>query len=173
MPAQKLAKYFAGIKPKAGAEALLRWEDGRMHPLPQDFADMLGWSELGNIVVKACDTIADKSRIMIYCENYGQAGAVDQCGRCHNLPEVVSFSDSYLLWAPDSIPASINRFIYVNEELGGDVDSLFSRIDSLGSITNPYARELGTTVYLCRSPRADFSSFWKSRVKEVKQLNLW
>jgi 4-amino-4-deoxy-L-arabinose transferase-like glycosyltransferase len=25
---------------------LLRWEDGKDHPLPQDFADMLGWREL-------------------------------------------------------------------------------------------------------------------------------
>ncbi len=168
MPADRLAAFYAKIPPKMGSEALLRWEDGRMHALPQDFADMLGWDELGSIVVKACDTIHDKSRIMIYAENYGQAGAIDLCGRCHNLPEPVSFSDSYLLWTPDTIPAGIDMFFYVNGELGGDIDSLFARIDSLGSITNPYARERGTSVYLCRSPRSDFRQFWSDRVKEVK-----
>jgi 4-amino-4-deoxy-L-arabinose transferase-like glycosyltransferase len=168
MPASKLAAFYAKMPPKMGVEALLRWEDGRMHPLPQDFADMLGWDELGTIVIKACDSIQDKNRIMIYAENYGQAGAIDHCTRCHGLPEAVSFSDSYLLWVPDTIQKSKNIFVYVNNELGGDVDSLFSCIDSVGSITNPYAREVGTTVYLCRSPRSDFRTFWSQRVKEVK-----
>jgi hypothetical protein len=169
MSAGKLADFFKKIPPEAGAEALLRWEDGRMHPLPQDFADMLGWDELGNVVKKACDTIEDKSRIMIYAQNYGQAGAIDHCGRCHGLPQVASFSDSYLLWVPDSISSKQDMFFYVNYELGGDVDSLFTRIDSIGSITNPYAREHGTTVYMCRLPRSDFNEFWSRRVREVKE----
>jgi hypothetical protein len=169
MPADKLAELFTKMPPRMGAEALLRWEDGRMHSLPQDYADMLGWNELGHIVIRACDTITDKARIMIYGDNYGQAGAIDHCGRCHDLPGAVSFSDSYLFWAPDSIPGNKDMFFYVNNELGDDIDSLFVRIDSIGSITNPLAREWGTTVYLCRSPRSDFREFWSSRVKEVKQ----
>jgi hypothetical protein len=169
MSADRLAAFYAKIPPELGGEALLRWEDGRMHALPQDFADMLGWDELGGIVVKACDTIKDKHRIMIYAENYGQAGAIAMCARCHNLPEPVSFSDTYLLWIPDTIPSGIDFFFYVNDERGSDIDSLFNRIDSIGSVTNPYARERGTTVYLYQSPRSDFRQFWTDRVKEVKQ----
>jgi hypothetical protein len=56
----------------------------------------------------------------------------------------------------------------VNDELGGDVDSLFANIIVAGSIQNPYAREKGTTVYMCRQPRADFAMFWHKRVREVK-----
>ena len=63
MSAPKLVSYFSRIPPKMGGEALLRWEDGKMHPLPQDYADMLGWDELGGIVLKACDTIKDKKRL--------------------------------------------------------------------------------------------------------------
>lgn len=151
-----------------GMKSLLRWEDGNTHPLPQDFADMLGWDELGDIVIRACDTIPDKERIMIYCENYGQAGAIDHYVEGHGLPEAASFSDSYLLWIPDSIAKQKDCFIYVNNELGDDVDSLFTHIIPVGSITNPLAREFGTTVYLCRNPRGDFRSFWEGRVKEVK-----
>jgi len=166
--ANKLAGFYGKIPPKMGAEALLRWEDGNMHALPQDFADMLGWDELGDIVIKACDTIGDRSRVFIYAENYGQAGAIEHYGKPYGLPQVASFSDNYLLWVPDSIPARRDLFIYVNDELGSDIDSLFAHIDSVGSITNPYAREFGTTVYLCRSPRSDFRDFWTARVKEVK-----
>jgi hypothetical protein len=58
--------------------------------------------------------------------------------------------------------------MYVNSELGGDVDSLFANIIVAGRITNPYARENGTTVYICRDPRGDFPAFWKKRVKQVR-----
>ncbi len=128
---------------------------------------MLGWDELGGIVVKSVDTIQDKKRLMIYCENYGQAGAVDYYGREHGLPEAVSFADAYRLWIPDTISKSKDIFIYVNNELGRDVDSLFANIIVAGSIKNPYAREKGTTVYLCRQPRGDFPAFWHRRVREV------
>jgi hypothetical protein len=167
MSAPRLVNYFSRIPPKMGGEAFVRWEDGKMHPLPQDYADMLGWDELGKIVIKACDTIQDKKRIMIYCENYGLAGAIDNCGKCHNLPEVVSFSDNYRLWAPDTISKTHDIFFYVNHELGADVDSIFGNIIVAGSITNPYAREKGATVYLCREPVVDFPAFWHRRVKEV------
>lgn len=168
MPAPKLVSYFSGIPPKMGGEALVRWEDGYMHPLPQDYADMLGWDELGSIVLKACDTIQDKKRLLVYCENYGQAGAVDLCARCHGLPGAISFSDNYRLWAPDTISKVQDVFIYVNDELGRDVDSLFANIVIAGRITNPYAREKGTTVYMCREPRGDLPGFWHKRMMEVK-----
>ncbi len=167
MSAPRMVSYFSGIPPKMGGEALLRWEDGKMHPLPQDYADMLGWDELGNIMVKACDTIQDKKRLLIYCENYGQAGAVSYFGQGHGLPEVISFSDNYRLWAPDTISKAQDIFMYVNGELGGDVDSLFATIIIAGKITNPYAREKGTTVFMCRDPRVDFATFWKRRVLEI------
>jgi hypothetical protein len=163
-----MAGYFSNVIIKMGGESMLRWEDARLHPLPQDYADMLGWDELGKIVVKACDTIKDKNRIMIYCENYGQAGSVDYCGRCHGLPPAVSFSDSYRLWVPDSVRKEQDIFFYVNDELGRDVDSIFAQIDTVGRIENPYAREYGTTVFMCRKPVADFPKFWKERVAWVK-----
>jgi hypothetical protein len=168
MPAPQLVSYFSRVPAKMGGEALVRWEDGQMHPLPQDYADMLGWDELGGIMIKACDTIKDKKRIMIFCQNYGQAGAVDYCCRCHGLPEVVSFSDAYRSWAPDTISKTKDVFMYVNDELGRDVDSLFANIVIAGKITNAYARERGTTVYMCREPRKDFPEFWRRRVREVK-----
>ncbi len=169
MPADRLSALYAKIPAYMGGEALLRWEDGDMHPLPQDFADMLGWEELADIVIRASGTIADKNRIFIYAENYGQAGAIEHFGKQHGLPDVVSFSDSYLLWIPDSLSAEKDLLFYVNDELGEDVDSLFAQCDSIGSITNINAREYGTTVYLCQSPKDNFNRFWADRVWWVRQ----
>ncbi len=167
MQQKNLLTYFKWIT-GSGIANSNRWEDAKIHALPQDYADMLGWKELANIVIKGCDSIPDKSRLMIYAENYGQAGAIDFYDKGHHLPPVASFSDSYLLWVPDSIPQRANIFIYVNGELGEDVASAFRRIDSLGCIDNPYAREYGTTVYMCRNPRTDFNRHWMEVVRRVK-----
>jgi hypothetical protein len=165
---QGLVKYYSGMSKRTGNNVATRWEDGRSHPLPQDYADMLGWDELANLVIKACDTIQDKHQIMIYGENYGQAGSVDFYTRSLGYEPVISFADSYLLWATDSISSRKRFFVYVNDEMGNDVKRLFSQIDSVGSITNKYAREYGTSVYLCRNPRADFPKFWAARARQVK-----
>jgi hypothetical protein len=56
---------------------LLRWEDGKNHQLPQDFADMLGWRDIAFLVDEAYDKVRDKKHTMVLCDNYGQAGAVN------------------------------------------------------------------------------------------------
>ena len=33
-----------------GLDVMLKWEDGKVHELPQDYADMVGWDELGKKV---------------------------------------------------------------------------------------------------------------------------
>ncbi len=164
-----LVDYFNMMSKKTGVDMGTRWEDARIHSLPQDYADMLGWDELANLVIKACDTIADKRQIMIYGENYGQAGSIDHFTHKLGYEHTIGFNDSFLFWAPDSITSQKKIFIYVNDQMGQDVRKLFAQIDSVGSITNKYAREYGTTVYMCRNARYDFPKFWAMRVKQVKK----
>jgi hypothetical protein len=164
-----LVKYFDRVSKRTGNTVATRWEDGNAHPLPQDYADMLGWDELANVVIKACDTIVDKKQIMIYGENYGQSGSIDHYTYKLGYDHAVGFTDSYLLWAPDTISHNKKIFVYVNDELGADIKKLFAQIDSAGCITNKYARERGTSVYICRKPIGDFPKFWAWRVKQVKQ----
>jgi hypothetical protein len=72
------------------------------------------------------------------------------------------------LWVEEKIPESVNHLIYVNDELGEDISALFEKIEVIGSIQNPLAREQGTTVYLCSQPNRSFKEFWEEKVKEVK-----
>jgi len=140
-----------------------RWEDGKTYPLPQDYADMLGWEELAQHVMTAYNQVADKSQCLIYCENYGQAGAVELFAK--GLPPINSFSDTYRLWIQKNTDAT--TLIYVNDELGEDVQAIFADIKAIGKISDLYAREYGTTVYLCQQPRQPFGALWKQRVQEV------
>lgn len=159
----KMVNYCKFLSEKIGIETITRWEDGQTYPLPQDYADMLGWEELAQHVKTAYHGVNDKSKCFIYCENYGQAGAVELFNK--DLPPVNSFSDSYRLWMQTDTNADI--FIYVNDELGEDIQALFADIKLIGKVENPYARERGTSVYLCRQPRQSFAALWKQRVQEV------
>jgi hypothetical protein len=159
----KMVAYCKNIREQMGVETITRWEDGEVHPLPQDYADMLGWEELAQHVQTAYEQVPDKKRCLIFCENYGQAGAVERFAK--NLPPVNSFSDSYRLWITPTTNADV--LIYVNDEPGEDVQALFGKITVVGAIENIYAREFGTMVYLCHQPKQNFASFWKKSVQEV------
>jgi len=166
--AEKLAEYFARMKQYFGFDAVLRDEDGRYHVLPQDYSDMLGWDELTEVTAKAYSRVDDRDASFVYCENYGEAGAITILGKKYGLPPPVSFSESFFYRAPRDFKKEITSVIYINDEMGKDVDSLFSDIQVIGSISNPLAREYGTKVYLCRKPVRSFNVFWKNRVKEVQ-----
>ncbi|HMG68116.1 MAG TPA: glycosyltransferase family 39 protein, partial [Chitinophagaceae bacterium] len=73
-PLQLAAFYEKMHTKKTGA---LKWEDLKDHPLPQDFADMLGWEEMAQKMSKAYETLDsnEKKHTILYCDNYGMAGA--------------------------------------------------------------------------------------------------
>src|SRR5205814_8630643 len=75
---------------------LLRWEDGRDHELPQDFADMLGWRELDAKVDSVYARLPDKNSTLVLCDNYGQAGAINYY-TSQNI-KAVSFNADYIDW---------------------------------------------------------------------------
>jgi hypothetical protein len=165
----RLAAYYAGMEKKTGITAGRRFEDGTIHTLPQDFADMTGWEELVQITSIAYNQVPDKQKCFIYAENYGQASAISILGRKYGLPEAQSFHDSYLYWTPDTITKEITSFIYINDELGSDVAHLFADVRIIGRISNINAREYGTTVYLCEKPVSNFSQFLMERIYEERK----
>jgi hypothetical protein len=163
-----LKKYFNVLGEKYGIDLGRRFEDGSIHSLPQDYADMLGWEELTEITAKAWQMIKDKNAAFIYGENYGQASAITVIGKKYGLPDAISFSESYRYWIPIQFDPDITSVVYINGELGKDINSFFRKITIVGSISNPDAREYGTTVYLCEDPVASFNEFWKRRLEELK-----
>ncbi|TNE66633.1 MAG: phospholipid carrier-dependent glycosyltransferase [Bacteroidetes bacterium] len=166
-PPPQMAGYCEWARETLKIDMITRWEDGRQHSLPQDFADMLGWEDIGQATIQAYRLLPPGAPVLIYGENYGQAGAADFYGRQAGLPPVVSFADTYQFWLPDSTDAQ--ALIYINDELGSDVEALFADIRAVGAIQDTFAREYGTTVYLCQQPRYDLDSFWRERVKMVRE----
>jgi hypothetical protein len=164
----KMVAYFKNLGTHYGINVATRFEDGVIHSLPQDYADMLGWEELTAITAKAWNMIPDKRSAFIYCENYGQAGAVTIIGKKYGLPEAVSFNESFKYWIPRSFNPDIKSMVYINDEPGDDVKQFFGKITKVGSISDPDAREFGTAVYLCEDPVSSFNEFWTARIRNLK-----
>jgi hypothetical protein len=131
-----------------------RWEDGQVHPLPQDFADMLGWHELADKTYQAYQALPDSTRAhtLIKCDNYGQAGAINYYNRYRNMPAANSFNGSYLHWFPATPPRPWRHLLLVGEGNPEALKPYFQTLRKVGEITNPYAREHGETVYLGTGP---------------------
>jgi len=152
---------------KKTAEFTNRWEDGKIHNLPQDYADMTGWKELAELVIDTYQSLPEESkkRCSIYAEEYCTAGAILFYGEEYGLPEPICFNDNFLLWAPDSINTDV--FIYVNHE-PGDLELLFGNNVLAGQVNNKYFRENGVQVYISTQPKATFQLFYANKVAELK-----
>ncbi len=163
-----LVAYFKDLEEDYGLDIGRRFEDGTIHSLPQDYADQLGWEELTSITKKAYDLVPEKDRTFIYAENYGQAGAIAVIGKKYDLPEPVSFHESFFYWFPEKFDPDIEYLVYINDELGENVRYLFRDIEEIGRISNINAREYGTTVYLCSNPKSSFNEFWAEVIESVE-----
>lgn len=146
---EKLAAYYEklGIK-NSGA---LRWEDQQDHPLPQDFADMVGWREMTEQCAKVFHTIpaAEQKRTMIYARGYFTAGALNYYGKRYGLPEVYSDNASFLFWMPDKY--DIQNLLLVGHSMPDVDDKVFQQFGQVSvkdSVSMPLFRENGMKFIL-------------------------
>ena len=140
---------------------LLRWEDGQNHSLPQDFADMIGWKEMAGKALNAYQMIPEneKTTTLIFCDNYGQTGALNYYNR-KKMPEAFSFNTDYIYWIPKM--KRIKNVIFVGNKPDDKILEMFSEIKFIGKVENEYAREKGTSIYLLLGANPDFTgNFYK------------
>lgn len=151
-----------------GIESNLRWEDGQQYTLPQDFADMLGWEELGKKAGETWQQIPDKSTAAIYAESYGQAAAIELFGKEYGVSTVLSFSDNYQYLLPDSLPSDFKTLVYINDELNDDMRSYFQTIEKVWELDMPLSRQHGNQVYVCQNPTPLFFKEVNMAIKNAK-----
>ena len=149
---------------------LLRWEDGKDHTLPQDFADMLAWKELATKVEAIYNKLPENEPTLILCDNYGQAGAINYYAKNKKI-RAVSFSADYINWF-DLNKRTIN-LIRVKEFNGShdefEKTSPFFRQSLIAdTVTHPLAREYGTTIFVFMRSKIDVNARLKSEIEKTK-----
>ena len=133
---------------------VFRGNDGQTRPLPQDYADMLGWRELADKIWATYQALPDSARasVLIKCDNYGQAGAINYYNRGRGLPLATSFNGSYLYWFPAQPARPWRYLLLVGEGHPDELRPWFQQWQKVGEVANPYALEQGTTIYLGTGP---------------------
>lgn len=148
---------------------LLRWEDGKEHQLPQDFADMLGWKELAQIADSIFKTLPADQYTLVLCDNYGQAGAVNYYSKNKNI-QALSFNADYINWF--DLSRKITHMVVIKEPgewLNDEAKHAFEKIDTVGRIQNPFAREYGATVYVLKNATIDINPVIQQEINKRKQ----
>jgi hypothetical protein len=166
---EKLASLYQ--KMHAEKSGALRWEDQHNHPLPQDFADMLGWEEMAQKMGKTYQTLSpeEKKHTILFCDNYGQAGALNFYAKKYNLPEAYSENASFLYWMPDSL--HFENWIYLSQDPDEMKDpwlNHFSSVILCDSITNIYAREHRDKIILLKGAKPGLNEEFRQEVREKK-----
>jgi hypothetical protein len=151
---------------------VLNWEDGKSHPLPQDFADMLGWEEMAQKMSVAYNTLDsnEKKNTLVFCDNYGQAGAVNYYRKKYHLPETFSDNASFLYWLPDSL--HFNNILLLTDdqkEMSHDFIKNFSSAVLSDSITSPFARERGDLIILLKGMNETMRQQFREKIKKDKE----
>ncbi len=167
MPVES-AEHIASNNEKYRSFGLLRWEDGREHSLPQDYADMIGWRELAAIADSAM--VGLDGHVLVLCDNYGQAGAINHYSKNKNI-NAVSLNADYINWFPLDKP--IDHIILVQDANDDDPErtderDLFQTIYKAGSVSNKLARESGTSVYVLKDSKTDINAIIEKDISNFK-----
>ena len=169
----KMVQYFDVFASVTGVDFLRKDEDGIYRKLPQVYADMLGWDEITEKTNEAWMQVSDKNSSFIFCANYGQAGAISVIGNKYNLPEPLSFSESFQYWLPKEFENEITELVYVigtdamDSENFKDLNNFFNKRIEIATVVNPLAIEYGTKIYLYKNPKSDFNTFWKEQIERL------
>ncbi len=168
-PAKLVAFYKKKRTERTGA---LKWEDQKNHPLPQDFADMLAWEEMAKKMAVAYNTLDsnEKKTAILFCDNYGQAGAVNYYGRKYNLPQAYSDNASFLYWMPEKYDFD-NLVLLTDDEneMQHPFIKNFKSATLSDSITSAYAREKGDLIIVLKGPDSTFKKFFIEKLEKKKK----
>jgi hypothetical protein len=145
---------------RTGLEA----DSGEVHEqgaLPQQFADMFGWQALAETLAIAADALpqAERARLAIVTENYGQAGAVDYFGPALGLPPAISGHNSYHLWGSRGWDGGTALVV---GRSAAEIGEWCSEVEQVAATDCGYCMpfENQKPIWLCRGLRRPLDELW-------------
>lgn len=168
---KKLASFYQ--KMNMNKTGLLKWEDLENHALPQDFADMLGWKEMAAGVAKAYSTLnaEEKKNVLIWCDNYGEAGAVNYYRNGFGYPEAYSSNGSFLFWLPSAVFPDNIILVADNDNALDDPQVMqFRSATVIDTVSNSYSREYKSTILVLKHPSQALKKGLKNEIESQRKI---
>ena len=131
--------------------------EGHESTLPQFYADMFGWENLAKDISRVYQSLPEeeKKHTVVYCSNYGKAGAIEYYRKKYSLPKIICPHNSYWYWSLDDIKRIPNNQITTMIIIGGNLeDHLYSlhKVEAVGMHKTKYAMpyENNLTIFIGR-----------------------
>ena len=132
---------------------------------------MLGWKEMAEKMAAAYYALDsnEKKHTILFCDNYGQAGAVNLYGKQYHLPAAYSDNASFLYWLPDT-SRLVNIILLTDDrqEMEHPFIKDFSAAILNDSVTTPYARERGDLIITLKGANDAFNKMFKEKIEKDK-----
>lgn len=128
--------------------------------LPQYYADEFPWPGMVAAVARVYHSLPpdEQARAAIFCQNYGQAAAIDFFGPQYGLPKAISGHQNYFLWGPRNYTGEIVILVGEDED---DAREEFDSVTVAATQHNPYAFWYETRpILLCRGLKWDLQTGW-------------
>jgi hypothetical protein len=158
IPLLSIPQYFA-YTAKLGLQQQ-KFENEPQSPLPQLYADMVGWEERVKVVAAYYHSLSPEEQKVtaIGAPNYGQAGAIDLFGPKYGLPKSISDANNYWIWGPRQYDQNI---ILMDEDSPGKYLTRCRSFTLVGHASDPYARpDENFPIYHCRGFSPGFQALW-------------
>ncbi|MGZ4966634.1 MAG: ArnT family glycosyltransferase [Chthoniobacterales bacterium] len=157
LPPEKLVAYMRAIHFEPP-----RTETAHTAALPQLFADQFGWEEMVRSVARAYEKLSpnEQKHVGIFCQNYGQAGAIDFFGAKYGLPPALSGHQNYFYWGPHDYDGSL---LLVLDWPDGKEPEQFRSVEDLGVVASSewsMPLEQRAHIYLCRDLKGGLRALW-------------
>ena len=134
---------------------------GKGAPLPQTFADMLGWHDFVRQVGTAWKQLPPgvRAHTSILVNNYGEAAALDVYGDEYALPPALSGHNQYYLWALRGQPAT--DILRVQNNVAA-LRPYCTQTHVFGTTFSQYAMpyENGKSIAYCRGVHPPLATLW-------------
>jgi Dolichyl-phosphate-mannose-protein mannosyltransferase len=140
-------------------------EHKELAELPQFYADMFGWEEMAKNVSIVYERIPDdeKSKTLVYANNYGDAGAIEFYNEKYALPKVLSAHNNFWIWGLDYLNVDIKNVIIIG---GNREDHLvsFEEVEKVLTHNTKYAMpyENNLPIFICTNLKRDIRKIWES-----------
>lgn len=135
-------------------------ENTNSGPLQQFYADRFGWRQMVAEVARIYNSLpfTDRARTAIFCDNYGEASAIDLYGAQYDLPHAISGHQNFFLWGPHGY--SGKSMIIVGSS-NTDLSQMFLSVQVVGNFKNPLAMPYeNRPIYLCRGLHQPLAAVW-------------
>jgi hypothetical protein len=130
---------------------------------------MLGWEEMTQKMAKAYNSLDsnEKAHTFLFCDNYGEAGAVNYYRYKYHLPEAHSDNGSFLYWMPRNI--HIDNLVLItddHEEMQHPFIKNFKSAVVTDSVTNIYSRERGSLIIVFKGANDAMNKMFQEKIDE-------